>query len=410
MSGVQSGGGSTELAAPRTGAAGCPAVSVELVGLDAAVALQPAWDDLLVRALEPNVFLDPGFAEPLLRHACFAHPSAILLAWDAEGSASSDRLVGLLPLHLPRARWALARGYGHPQVTAGLPLLDRTRGADAFAAMMAWLGRHHPHLGGLLLREVPVDGAFAKILAGPLLSSLGVCLLDARQRAVLHHRPGRASDPAPVSLKHRKELRRQRRRLEEAGAVFYRSARSPPDVAAAVERFLTLEASGWKGRRGALLHEPALAAFVRAMTRCMAQEGRCRVDALEVGGTAVAMGIVISAGAQAHFWKTAFDERFAALSPGVHFALELTRVQEKEVGLTLTDSCAVPDHPMIDRVWTDRIAVADLAIAFPSRSPASRAFRFALGRERLRRTLRHFAKRGWHALRRRRARTGRHAR
>ncbi len=399
--GMKLGCGLGDPAAPAVGAIAQPAAPllVERVGFDVVVTLQPAWDDLIARAVEPNVFLDPRFAVPLLQHVRCADRPDFLLAREA-GAPTPGRLVGLLPVHLPRARWGLARGYSHPQVTSGLPLLDGARGADAFAAMLAWLGRHHPHLAGLLLRDVPVDGGFAKTLAGPALRLLGVRLLGERQRAVLRHRRGLPSGPAPVSLRHRKELRRQRRRLAEAGPLVYRSARSPVEVAAAIERFMALEARGWKGRHGApLLLEPALATFTRVMTRLMAEGGRCRIDALEVGGAPVAMGIVLTAGPQAYFWKTTYDERFAALSPGVHFALELTQVQEKEAGITSTDSCAIPDHPMIDRVWNGRAVVADLAIALPHRPPASRAFRYALGRETLYRALRRVAKRGWHALR-----------
>ena len=49
---------------------------------------------------------------------------------------------------------------------------------------------------------------------------------------------------------HHKELRRCWRRLSETGAVLLTTATEPAAVAAAIEDFLTLEASGWKGRAG----------------------------------------------------------------------------------------------------------------------------------------------------------------
>ena len=66
-----------------------------------------------------------------------------------------------------------------------------------------------------------------------------------------------------------KELRRQRHRLAEHGAVRFDVARSPQDVASALEAFLKLEASGWKGERGtALAQVEGDAAFIRrAMPR-----------------------------------------------------------------------------------------------------------------------------------------------
>lgn len=370
-----------------------PALFVELAGARAMIGFQPAWSDLVTRTLEPNVFLDPAFALPLLQHVRFPRRPQFLLAWEADAPASFGKLVGLLPVHLPRARGRLARGFHHPQVTLGVPLLDRARGAEAFAAIMAWLGHRCPGLAGLVLNAVPLQGAFCRTLADPGLRSLGVHVLDERQRAVLHHHALNADVGALLSPKRRKELRRQRRRLAEAGDLTYRSARSPAEIRCAAERFMALEASGWKGRRGAaLLLDPTLATFTRTMTRLMAHEGRCRIDSLEANGKPVAMGLLITAGTRAHFWKTTFDERYAALSPGVHFALDLTQAQAGDADLTLTDSCAVPDHPMIDRIWSGRIAVADLVIALPNRPTGSWGFRRALGLEIARRRLRGFAK------------------
>ncbi len=384
---------------PRT----APALMVECVAARAMIAFQPAWSDLVGRVGETNVFLDPAFALPLLQHVRFARRPDFLLAWEANGPASFGKLVGLLPVHLPRSG-RLARGFHHPQVTRGLPLLDRERGAEAFAAMLGWLGRHHPSLRGLVLSEVPADGAFHRALAEPALCQAATCILDRRSRAVLHHDAALAGQ-ALLSPRRRKELRRQRRRLAEGGEPVYRSARTPAAVRGAAERFMALEASGWKGRRGsALVHDPSLATFTRTMTRLMAFEGRCRIDSLEVGGVPVAMGVLITAGTQAHFWKTTFDERYAPLSPGVHFALDLTEAQLAAAGgagggLTLTDSCAVPDHPMIDRLWSGRVAVCDLLIALPGDAPGGRAFRRAVAFEVLHRRLRRFAKDGYRLTR-----------
>jgi hypothetical protein len=92
-------------------------------------------------------------------------------------------------------------------------------------------------------------------------------------------------------------------------------------------------------------------------------------------GMPVAMGIVLASGAAAAFWKTAYDENFAALSPGLQLTLDLSRRQLAEPGVTMTDSCAVPEHPMIDRVWPGRLAVADMLLAAaPGRALG---FRFA---------------------------------
>src|SRR5205814_432057 len=100
-------------------------------------------------------------------------------------------------------------------------------------------------------------------------------VLRERERAILD-----ATQDAETLLhdalgaKKLKELRRQRNRLEDGGAVTFEVARSSAEVAAALEHFLRLEASGWKGSRGtALAGDYGDAAFVRAATTALAAEG-----------------------------------------------------------------------------------------------------------------------------------------
>ena len=363
---------------------------VERVAGAALDGYQRAWADLAARSLEANVFLEPGFALPLLRHARFVRPPDVLLAWD---DAAPERLIGLLPVTLPR-RWrslsGTARGYHHEQVALGIPLLDHERGAAAFSAMLAWL-RVHRAATALLLTAIPADGVFARALA--TLPGLAVERLDRHRRAILLP-AAEASGPgrAPVAGGRRgKEMRRQRRRLSELGRRRYTSARSPAAVARATERFLALENAGWKGGRGtAMLADPRLARFARSMSALMARDGRCRIDAIEVDGRAVAMGIILTHGDRAHFWKTTFDERYASLSPGVQFAGDLTDALRAEPTIAAVDSCAVADHPMIDRLWPDRLAICDLLIAVDAARPAR--WRRAVWIERARRWVRRTAK------------------
>ena len=44
---------------------------------------------------------------------------------------------------------------------------------------------------------------------------------------------------------------------------------------------------------------------------------------------------------------------FASASPGVQLTLALTE-RQIGTGVAETDSCAIADHPMIDRIWPDR--------------------------------------------------------
>src|SRR5439155_11480658 len=95
---------------------------------------------------------------------------------------------------------------------------------------------------------------------------------------------GETALQAALGNKKLKELRRQRHRLAEHGAVRFEVARSPGDVAAALETFLTLEASGWKGQRGtALIQHDGDAAFIRRAAKALAETGQCEIDPLRAG-------------------------------------------------------------------------------------------------------------------------------
>lgn len=336
---------------------------VERVSGAAMVGYQTAWADLCTRTLEPNVFLEPAFVLPLIQHTEGGRRPEFLLVWEDSGSTAFGRLVGLLPV-APR-HWlsGMVNGFHHKQSTLGTPLLDRQRGEDAFDAMLDWLGAQGPRSPALLLTKLVKGGAF-HTMAAHLCQATDrrVLVLEEHERAVLRRLPpGDGKVTCLTSAKRRKELGRQRRRLEERGQKVYTSARTPGDIAVAAERFLALEHNGWKGDRGtALLADPTLATFTRSMSRLMAHEGKCRIDAIEIDGVPVAMGIVLSVGDRAHFWKTTFHEAFAPLSPGVQFTLDLTQVQLSDPDIALTDSCATPNHPMINRLWPDRIAITDL--------------------------------------------------
>ena len=128
-----------------------------------------------------------------------------------------------------------------------------------------------------------------------------------------------------------------------------------------------------------------------------AHAGSCWIDALEIDGRAVAMAIVMFAGSKAFFWKIAYDEQLSSLSPGVQLTLELTNRLAAEPGVTMVDSCAVPDHPMIDHIWRDRMDICDFLVGAAGAQPL---FERIAAHERRRRAARAVAKAGWHKVRR----------
>jgi hypothetical protein len=132
-----------------------------------------------------------------------------------------------------------------------------------------------------------------------------------------------------------------------------------------------------------------------------AASGRLTVYRLDRDGAAVAIGLVLRARDRAFYWKLAYDEALAAASPGVLMTLDLSRDLERDAGIALTDSCAIPDHPMIDRLWPARLSLVDCAIA--TRPGRNAALSLWLRGEELRLRARETAKRIFVKLREARA-------
>ena len=200
-----------------------------------------------------------------------------------------------------------------------------------------------------------------------------------------------------VGTKKLKELRRQRHRLAEHGTVRFDVARKPEEVAAALEIFLRLEASGWKARRGtALVQDDGDAGFIRRAAPALAETGRCEIVTLRAGETPVAAAIVLRHQDRAFYFKLGIDERFAKFSPGVQLTLDLTRHLCADPAVATADSTASADHPMINPIWRGRFAIGDVLIPLRRNDPAVSAIYAAMM---LRLQAREFARRTVHVIR-----------
>ena len=348
-----------------------------------------AWHALSERAIEPNAYYLPDWELAVNALAPGRTGVSALLACDE----ATARLIGLLPVV---SLWRACRiplpalVSAHPYGTFCTPHLDR----EAADAAVEQLIREARHAGAraLMLREVSLDGpamrAFTQRLAR---EDLHARVLQSHVRACLDAtRDGEELLREALGNKKLKELRRQRQRLAEHGAIRFDAARSTDEVASAIETFLALEASGWKGRRGtALIQVEGDAAFIRRAAKALAATHQCEIVTLRAGDTPVAAGIVLRHQSRAFFFKLGVDERFAKYSPGVQLTLELTRHLCADPEIASADSTASPDHPMINPIWRGRFAIGDVLIPLRRNDPmvamihaalASRQFAFETAR------------------------------
>ncbi len=163
--------------------------------------------------------------------------------------------------------------------------------------------------------------------------------------------------------KKRKELRRQQARLAEQGTLAVVRRHDVEGIGTWIEHFLALELRGWKGEAGsALASADATAGLFRESMMAAAERGGLERLSLELDGAPIAMLATLIAPPGAFSYKTAFDERFARFSPGVLLQLENLALLER-AGIRWVDSCAAPDHPMIDSLWRERRAIGRVSVA-----------------------------------------------
>ncbi|WFU75864.1 GNAT family N-acetyltransferase [Bradyrhizobium sp. CB2312] len=337
---------------------------VPLTAIDAS-----QWRALAQRAVEPNGYYLPAWELAVSASARGRTDASALAAYEG----SSVRLIGLMPvislwraLKIPLPALVSAHPYG----TLCSPLIDRDVPIEAATRLLQQAREAGAH--ALVLNDVALDGAAMTSLKQVLdddglkprvLNSYIRASLDATQdgETLLHEALG---------TKKLKELRRQRHRLEEHGPVAFEVARKPDEIRRALETFLQLEASGWKGQRGtALVQHAGDATFIRRAVPALAETAQCEIVTLSAGTTPVAAGIVLRHQDRAFFFKLGIDERFAKYSPGVQLTLDLTRHLCADPAIASADSTASADHPMINPIWRGRFAIGDVLIPLRRNDP-----------------------------------------
>ena len=327
------------------------------------------WRALSQRAAEPNGYYLPGWELAVSATARGRTSASALPAFDG----SSKRLTGLMPvislwhgLKIPLPALMSAHPYG----TLCSPLIDRDAPIEAAMHLLQQARAAGAH--ALVLNDVALDGAAMNALKEALdrdglkprvLSSYIRASLDAAQ-------DGETLLREALGTKKLKELRRQRHRLEEHGPVAFEVARRPDEIGPALETFLQLEASGWKGKRGtALIQHAGDATFIRRAVPALAETAQCEIVTLRAGATPIAAGIVLRHQDRAFFFKLGIDERFARYSPGVQLTLDLTRHLCADPAIASADSTASADHPMINPIWRGRFAIGDVLIPLQRNDP-----------------------------------------
>ena len=336
-----------------------------------------AWQDLAGRSVEPNMSYEPTFLVASLDYISAPTPRFLLIyARDRKQRGGAEKLVGFFPFSKSRrsgfgklSRYQL---YTNAYVFLRTPLIDPGFLSAVVDILLDWFASRPDGVRLFSLGTMGADGPVWRALTGQLAErGFPFALTDWHERAVLH-RQASAEEVirSEIKAKKRKELRRQRNRLEQLGRLQIRAFQSGDSFEAWAEQFIALEASGWKrGEPNIFGRNRQQRRFLKQILRESAENGSLLMLSLDLDGQPIAQKCSFrSRGhpATAFAFKIAFDERFARYSPGVQLELENIRyLHDVEPEIVMMDSCASPDHPMIDQLWRARRNIGSLVCAAP---------------------------------------------
>lgn len=330
--------------------------------------LLSAWEALARDVAEPNCFYAPEMLVPALQHLAGGQDVRLIEAW-------RDRLlIGILPVTVAPRHGRLpirnVTNWVHRHCFFGAPLIRRGHEADAWGQFLRALDAADWAPGFLHLTALDEDGPNAAALHELCRQQgRGLRRVHRYERALLQSQlSADAYWESNVRAKKRKEIRRLQKRLLEMGEVKGSMLADAADLERWTEDFLQLEKAGWKGAEGtALACKAEDAAFFRdCVVAAFASNGLMFLR-LDLDGRPIAMLVNFRMGEGGFSFKIAFDEAMSRFSPGVLIELDNLAHILDGAETAWMDSCAAPNHPMIDSLWAERRAIVQYRIELKGR-------------------------------------------
>lgn len=337
--------------------------------------LRPEWDRLAQHALEPSPSAESWTLIPALRYLVSEQAVRVVLIFREADTAGGPRaLCGIFPVEF-RSRYkglpiGTVRIWDHLYSLAAAPLMHASHATQCVRAFLAWASHGRPRATLVEFPELRPEGAFFRVLSEVLRQDdIASLVTDLHSRAIFRPRESIEDYLSGVgNAHHRKETRRQERRLSELGELRYEQLPLGEDPDSWVNEFVALEMQGWKGRQGTAFGcDPKHHSYLTEMVRAAQASGRLMILVLRLNGQAVAMKLNVLAAPGSFSFKIAYDEAYSKYSPGVLLELENIRRLHASRTIGWMDSLALADHPMLDRLWLDQTAIATLLVAPNSR-------------------------------------------
>jgi CelD/BcsL family acetyltransferase involved in cellulose biosynthesis len=330
----------------------------------------PLLDDLAARALDPNPFYEPWML-PLALEAMGGNANLVfLLVFNKDPSPRGPRLCGFFPIMSARRHHGLPiRSYrllGHKYCSLCVPLVEAQSAASALDHFLS--ASRSSRMTVVEFPMIPSGGEFHRVLIDVLHQRQLVNRLETRYLRAFYRIPESPSDYLKKALsgKTRKHLRRQRERLAQMGRLDYSTLDVAADREAWLREFLDLEAAGWKGKAKTALASSGedATSFMEAASRAL-ERGAMFGSALHLDGRMIAGRILYRSGKGSYLFKIAYDETWAAFSPGT--LLELQTIENGlPDGVEWTDSCTASSNKVFRRLWMDTRIIEHIVVSLGS--------------------------------------------
>lgn len=371
---------------------------------DAVTAFLSDIEELVSHARDTNPQYEGDALQAAMSYLNARQTARVALVWSHADRDGLRQLIGLFPYEesrfsfgLPLRNWSL---WTHIHSFIATPLLREGHEKQAIAQFMAYADKAGAGFVRLPLFEA--DGAFDTALMR-LVQDEGRVLVesDRHERAFLQSdaATGEAYLAASMRKKKRKEFNRLWNRLSELGDLQFSINSGGDDIAETIDRFLRLEAKGWKGKRGTALRvRPDEKRFFETICKAAYRDGKFHCTELTLDGEPIAMLASFIAGRGLYTFKIGFDESYARFSPGALLMMKMIDGCLKDERIDWVDSCAIPNHPMIDHIWAERRAIRSVLVGTSHRA-SPQLVRYVCLMMRLSDKLRHVARKLYNRMR-----------
>jgi CelD/BcsL family acetyltransferase involved in cellulose biosynthesis len=332
------------------------------------------WNRLAECSLCPNIFYEPQMLIPAIEQ--LSNPNvriAVVRAPQRNQPNAAKVICGLFPLELSASRIPVrtAKFWQHMHCFLATPLV-RADAAELTLKRFIEFIRDDAGISLLHMNHVAGEGAFQRAMIELINENqLAFWTKQSFQRALFvpQENEGAFFDQWPRKRRH--EVGRHERRLCEMGNVTVNELQQGDCPTHFADGFLRLESMSWKGQAGTAMNgSPQQTAFLRQSFARLAEDKKLMGLTLAVDGIPIATKANLLTHQGGFAFKIAYDPEFAKFSPGVVLEkANISRLHETN-RVKWMDSCAAPNHPMINCLWPQRRVLQSIILATDAKGNA----------------------------------------